>query len=66
MRPGGRLYCSLDFVSRDDHPYLQDHDQLWRSLVERLPLREIEELRVPSSDPRQYVAVYVKLATASR
>ena len=65
MRPGGRLYCSLDFVPRADHPYLQDHDRLWLALVERLPLEEIAELRVPSSDPRQYVAVYVKQATAA-
>lgn len=62
MRPGGHLYCSLDFVPRADHPYLQDHDRLWRALVERLPLAEIDELRVPSADPRQYVAVYVKQA----
>jgi SAM-dependent methyltransferase len=62
MRPGGRLYCSLDFVTRDDHPNLHDHDRLWLDLVERLPLEEIDELRVPSSDPRQYVAVYEKQA----
>ncbi len=62
MRPGGRLYCSLDFVTRDDHPNLHDHDRLWLDLVERLPLEEIDELRVPSSDPRQYVAVYKKQA----
>ena len=62
MRPGAHLYCSLDFFRSAGHPYLQDHDRLWSALVERLPLEEIAELRVRSTDTRQYVAVYVKQA----
>jgi SAM-dependent methyltransferase len=60
LKPGGRLYCSHDFNSRESHPYIHDHQALWDALCERLPLELVEEDRPFGDESRWYTSVYAR------
>ena len=60
LKPGGRLYCNHDFLQRESHPQIYDHEKLWNELVAKLPVSKASDSRPAGSDERQYRCIYVK------
>lgn len=60
LKPGGRLYAWHDWLERESHPYIRDHEALWERTVAELPLEVVQDSRTPGSRLKSYLNVLVK------